>query len=199
MKERSFFKKNLLISMIFGIIVAIFGVVLLFQGAEFLSLVVFLYGLYSVYVGVKGLLFSSNLNELKKTKNVNLFSSLFSIVIGIIIIAYPYFTSSLAVNIVIYLLATQLLINGLGNLFSSFGLRNTSYDSTSRLVGGLINIGIAAVFFVFPNQVAQFFIKVVGIICIFYGMFHFLWSYKFRKVEKDIEKKDVEGEFEPMN
>jgi uncharacterized membrane protein HdeD (DUF308 family) len=199
MKEQSFLKKNLMISMIFGIIIAIFGIVLLFQGAEFFSLVVFLYGLISIFTGVKGLIFSSNLQEQKKTKNVNIFSSVFSIIIGIIIIAYPYFTSSLAINIIIYLLAAQLLISGLGNLFSSFGLKNTSYDSTSRLVNGLINIVIAAVFFIFPSQVAQFFLKVIGVICIFYGTFHFLWSYRIRKVEKEFAKKEVEGEFEKVD
>ncbi len=199
MKENSFFKKNLIISMVFGVIIAIFGIVLLFQSAEFLKFVVFLYGLYSVFVGVKGLLFASNLQDLKKTKNVNLFSSIFSIIIGIIIIAYPYFTSSLAVTVVIYLLALQLLINGLGNVFSSVGLRTTSYDSSSLFVTGLINIIIAVVFFIFPNQVAQFFLKVIGFICIFYGVGLFFWSFRLRKVEKDFEKKNIDGEFEKMN
>jgi len=199
MKENSFFKKNLIISMIFGVIIAIFGIVLLFQSAEFLNFVVFLYGLYSVFVGVKGLLFASNLQDLKKTKNVNLFSSVFSIIIGIIIIAYPYFTSSLAVTVVIYLLALQLLINGLGNVFSSVGLRTTSYDSSSLFITGLINIIIAVIFFIFPNQVAQFFLKVIGFICIFYGAGLFFWSFRLRKVEKDFEKKNIDGDFEKMN
>ncbi len=199
MKENSFFKKNLIISMIFGVIIAIFGIVLLFQSAEFLKFVVFLYGLYSVFVGVKGLLFASNLQDLKKTKNVNLFSSVFSIIIGIIIIAYPYFTSSLAVTVVIYLLALQLLINGLGNVFSSVGLRTTSYDSSSLFVTGLINIIIAVIFFIFPNQVAQFFLKVIGVICIFYGTGLFFWSFRLRKVEKDFAKKNIDGDFEKMN
>ena len=199
MKETSFFKRNLIISMIFGIAIAIFGIVLLFQSAEFLNFVVFVYGLYSVFVGVKGLLFATNLQDLKKTKTVNLFSSIFSIIIGIIIIAYRYFTSTLAVTVIIYLLAAQLLINGLGNIFSSVGLRSTSFDSTSLLISGLLNLAIAIIFFVFPNQVAQFFLKVIGFICIFYGIGHFFWSYRIRKVEKDFEKKNVEGDFEKLN
>ena len=104
--------------MIFGILVAIFGIVVLFQSAEFLSFVVFLYGLFSVFIGVKGLLFAMHLQELKATRTVNLASSIFSIVIGIIIIAYPYFSSQVAVTVVIYLLAAQLLINGLGNVLA---------------------------------------------------------------------------------
>ena len=199
MEKKSFLKSNLIISMIFGILVAIFGIVVLFQSAEFLSFVVFLYGLFSVFIGVKGLLFAMHLQELKATRTVNLASSIFSIVIGIIIIAYPYFSSQVAVTVVIYLLAAQLLINGLGNVFSSVALRSSSFDSTSRLISGLINIAIALVFFFFPSQVAQFFLKVIGTICIFYGMGHFFWSFRIRKVEKEFEKHNIEGEFEKFD
>jgi uncharacterized membrane protein HdeD (DUF308 family) len=199
MEKKGFFKRNLLISMIFGIIVAILGIFLLFQGLEIISFVVLLYGLYSIYVGVKGLLLASKLQEQRRTKNINLFSSIFSIIIGLIIIVYPYFTSTLAVTVIIYLLATQLLISGLGNILSSFGLKNTSFYSTSMLASGFINLAIAAVFFIFPNQVAQFFLKVIGIICIFYGIGLFLWSLRLKKVEKEFEKTNVEGDFEPMN
>ncbi|MDC7248605.1 MAG: DUF308 domain-containing protein [Sphaerochaetaceae bacterium] len=199
MEKQGFFKRNLIVSMIFGIIVAILGIFLLFQGLEIISFVVLLYGLYSIYIGVKGLLLASKLQEQRRTKNINLFSSIFSIIIGIIIIVYPYFTSTLAVTVVIYLLAAQLLISGLGNILSSFGLKNTSFYSSSMLASGLVNLVIAAVFFIFPSQVAQFFLKVIGIICIFYGIGLFLWSLRLKKVEKEFEKKNVEGDFEPMN
>jgi uncharacterized membrane protein HdeD (DUF308 family) len=199
MEKQGFFKRNLIVSMIFGIIVAILGIFLLFQGLEIISFVVLLYGLYSIYIGVKGLLLASKLQEQRRTKNISLFSSIFSIIIGIIIIVYPYFTSTLAVTVVIYLLAAQLLISGLGNILSSFGLKNTSFYSSSMLASGLVNLVIAAVFFIFPSQVAQFFLKVIGIICIFYGIGLFLWSLRLKKVEKEFEKKNVEGDFEPMN
>ncbi|MCY1151111.1 MAG: DUF308 domain-containing protein [Sphaerochaetaceae bacterium] len=199
MEKQGFFKRNLIVSMIFGIIVAILGIFLLFQGLEIISFVVLLYGLYSIYIGVKGLLLASKLQEQRRTKNINSFSSIFSIIIGIIIIVYPYFTSTLAVTVVIYLLAAQLLISGLGNILSSFGLKNTSFYSSSMLASGLVNLVIAAVFFIFPSQVAQFFLKVIGIICIFYGIGLFLWSLRLKKVEKEFEKKNVEGDFEPMN
>ncbi len=199
MEKTNFFKKNLIISMIFGIIVALFGIVLLFQGKELISYVVLLYGLFSIYNGVKGLVFASKIQTQRKTKNVNSFSSIFSILIGIIIIVYPYFTSTLAVNIIIYLLAIQLLISGLNNLFSSFGLRNTDFFSSSFLANGTINIIIALIFFLFPTQVAQFFLKIIGMICILYGLGHFFWSYRIRKVEKNFEEKNVEGEFEKLD
>lgn len=199
MKKTNFFKNNLILSMIFGIVVALVGVVLLFQGAEFISFAVLLYGLFSVYNGVKGLVFASKIQNQRKTKNVNSFSSILSILIGIIIIVYPYFTSTLAVNIIIYLLAIQLLISGLNNLFSSFGLRNTDFYSSSFLANGTLNIIIAVIFFLFPSQVAQFFLKVIGIISIFYGLGHFFWSYRIRKVEKNFEEKNVEGEFEKID
>ncbi|MGD1822692.1 MAG: DUF308 domain-containing protein [Pleomorphochaeta sp.] len=200
MKKVNFFKKNLFISMIFGILISIFGVVLLFQGEEFVSFVVLLYGIYSVYIGVRGLTLSTRLtaNE-RRTKNVTLFSSIFSIVIGIIIIIYPYFTTTLAVNVVVYLLAIQLLISGLNNLFSSIGLRNTNFYSSSYLAQGIINLAIAVIFFLFPGQVAQFFLSIFGILCILYGLIHFFWSYRIRKVEKDFEKTNIEGEFEKID
>ncbi|MGD1815436.1 MAG: DUF308 domain-containing protein [Pleomorphochaeta sp.] len=199
MKEKSFFKNNLILSMIFGIVIAIFGIILIVNGQGLLRYAVLVYGLYSVFVGVKGLIFATNLVELKRTKNVNLFSSIFSIIIGIIIIAAPYFISNLAVTIVVYLLALQLLINGLNNLFSFFGLKKTDFFSNSFLINGLINLLIAVIFFIFPNQVAQFFLRVFGVIFVFYGIGHFFWSFRLRKVEKDFEKTNVEGDFEKMN
>lgn len=199
MKKNNFFKNNLIISMIFGIIVAIFGIVILFQGVEFISFVILLYGLYSVYVGAKGLIFTSNIKDWKKTKNVNSFSSILSIIIGLIIIIYPYFASKLAVNIIVYLLAIQLLISGLNNLFRYVSLRNTDYFSSAFFINGVLNILIALIFFLFPSQVAQFFLRIVGVICIFYGLGHFLWSFRIRKVEKEFAKTNVEGEFEKVD
>ncbi len=199
MEKKGFFKRNLIISMVFGVIIAILGIFLLFQGLEIISFVVLLYGLYSIYIGVRGLLLVSKIQEQRHTKNINLFSSIFSIIIGIIIIVYPYFISKSITIVVIYLLATQLLISGLGNIFSSFGLKNTSFYSSSMLVSGFINLAIAAVFFIFPHQVVQFFLKVIGIICIFYGIGLFLWSLRLKKVEKEFEKQNIEGDFEPMN
>ncbi len=199
MKEKSFFKNNLILSMIFGIVIAIFGIILIVNGQGLLRYAVLVYGLYSVFIGVKGLIFATNLMELKRTKNVNLFSSIFSIIIGIIIIAAPYFISNLAVTIVVYLLALQLLISGLNNLFSFFGLKKTDFFSNSFLINGLINLLIAVIFFIFPNQVAQFFLRIFGVIFVFYGIGHFFWSLRLRKVEKDFEKTNVEGDFEKMN
>ena len=120
MKKVNFLKKNLIVSMIIGILVALFGIILMFQGTEFLSIVVLIYGLFSIYSGVRGFLIVSRLtvNE-KNTKNSTIFSSLISIIIGLIIIMSPYFASRITQVTIVYIIAVQLLFSGLNFLFSS--------------------------------------------------------------------------------
>lgn len=200
MKRVDFFKKNLIISMIIGILVALFGFLLMFQGSEFLSIVVLIYGIYSIYSGVRGLLIASRLTvKEKNTKNSNIFSSIISIVIGLIIILSPYFASTITQVTIVYIIAIQLLFSGLNYLFSSMSLRNTDYHNSAYFANGIFNTIFAIIFFVFPTQVAQFFLSIIGIICILYGLAQFFWSWRLRRVEKEFNKENVEAEFETVD
>ena len=200
MKKVNFLKKNLIVSMIIGILVALFGIILMFQGTEFLSIVVLIYGLFSIYSGVRGFLIVSRLtvNE-KNTKNSTIFSSLISIIIGLIIIMSPYFASRITQVTIVYIIAVQLLFSGLNFLFSSLSLRNTDFHSSSYFANGIFNTLLALIFFIFPTQVAQFFLSVIGIICIIYGLTQFLWSWRLKRVEKEFKKENIEGEFEKID
>ncbi len=200
MKKVNFLKKNLIVSMIIGILVALFGIILMFQGTEFLSIVVLIYGLFSIYSGVRGLLIASRLTvKEKNTKNSTIFSSIISILIGLIIIMSPYFASRITQVTIVYIIAVQLLFSGLNFLFSSLSLRNTDYHSSSYFANGIFNTILALIFFIFPTQVAQFFLSVIGIICIIYGLTQFFWSWRLRKVEKEFKKENIEGEFEKID
>jgi len=200
MKKVNFLKKNLIVSMIIGILVALFGIILMFQGTEFLSIVVLIYGLFSIYSGVRGFLIVSRLtvNE-KNTKNSTIFSSLISIIIGLIIIMSPYFASRITQVTIVYIIAVQLLFSGLNFLFSSLSLRNTDFHSSSYFANGIFNTLLALIFFIFPTQVAQFFLSVIGIICIIYGLTQFLWSWRLKRVENEFKKENIEGEFEKID
>jgi uncharacterized membrane protein HdeD (DUF308 family) len=198
--KTGFMKRNLLVTMIFAILLVALGVFIMIQGQSFLSIVLFLFGITAIVNGVKEFILVSNFSEFRPTRFTGIVSAITSIVIGVIIIAYPYFSQKLAITFVLYLFAAQLIISALSRLLSAFTIKRHKLEGfTLSIIPVAFNLVVATIFILFPTQVAQFFLKVVGVMVVLYGLGLFFWGFKMRSVEKQVKNEDIEGEAEILD
>lgn len=197
MAKTVFFKKNLIFSMIIGVLVALFGVFVMLQGDTFISIFLLLFGFASIVKGIKELIFLNNYTGHKSTQSVSIISSIISILIGVFVIYFHNESVEFVKSFVLYLLAAQLIISSISDLFVfSVLIKNKEIGASSRVIAALIKIVISLIFIFFPNQVVSFVFKLVGAVFVLYGLYLFFWSFFIRKTEKSFDSKTVESEAE---
>ncbi|MBK5200623.1 MAG: DUF308 domain-containing protein [Spirochaetaceae bacterium] len=193
--KTGFMKKNLLLTMIFAILLVVLGVFIMIQGQNFLKIVLILFGVVAIINGIKEFILVSRFSEFRATRFTGIISAVSSIAIGVIILVYPYFSQKIAITIVLYLFAAQLIISSLSRLISSFTIKKNNLEGFSlSLIPVAFNITVAFIFILFPTQVTEFFLKVVGVLFVLYGLGLFFWGFKMRSVEKQVQKEDIEGD-----
>lgn len=198
--KKGFLSKNFMFTMILATLVVAFGIFITFQSQSFLSILLILFGIASVINGVKELLLVAQFNEFKTTRIAGVISGIVSIVVGLVIIIYPFVSTQIATTIVLYLFAFQLIIAALSRLVSSLTAKRNKLEGFSlSIIPAVFNIVVALIFIIYPGQVTDFFVKIVGIITMFYGLGLFVWAFRMRKVEKDFSSKETEGETEELN
>lgn len=197
MSKKDFFKKNLILSMSLGALVILFGVFVMMQGETFLSLALFLFGIASIIKGIKELIILNNFAGHKSTQGVSIVSSIINIIIGVIVIYYHNGTVEFITSVILYLLAGQLLISSIADMFSFYVLiREKTVGAKSRIVVFVIKVIVSMIFIFYPMQVVSFIFKLIGALIIVYGLFLFFWSFSLRKAEKKFKEQTVEGESE---
>lgn len=198
--KTGFMKRNLLLTMIFAIILVALGIFIMVQSQSFLSIVLFLFGVVAIINGVKEFILVSRFSEYRPTRFTGIISAISSITIGVFILVYPYFSQKMAITIVLYLFAAQLIISSLSRIISALTIKKNNLEGFSlSLIPVVFNIVVALIFILFPSQVAQFFLKVVGSLVVLYGLGLFFWGFKMRSVEKQVKREDIEGDAEILD
>lgn len=198
--KNSFMKRNLLLTMIFSILIVALGLFIMIKGQSLLLVVIFLFGIVAIVNGVKELILVSRFSDFKSTRLTSMISAIISIIIGAFILVYPYFSQLMAMTIILYLFAAQLIISSLSRLISVFTIKKNKLEGYSLSILPVVsNILIAVIFILFPKQVTDFFLKFVGVLVTLFGLGLFFWSFKMRSVEKKLKKEEIEGEAEVLN
>lgn len=198
--KNSFMKRNLLLTMIFSILIVALGLFIMIKGQSLLLVVIFLFGIVAIVNGVKELILVSRFSDFKSTRLTSMISAIISIIIGAFILVYPYFSQLMAMTIILYLFAAQLIISSLSRLISVFTIKKNKLEGYSlSFLPVVSNILIAVIFILFPKQVTNFFLKFVGVLVTLFGLGLFFWSFKMRSVEKKLKKEEIEGEAEVLN
>lgn len=195
--KKGFFSKNFMFTMILAILMVVFGVYISIQSQGFLSVLLFLFGVVSVFNGIKEFILVSRFSDFKSTRIASIISGITSIVVGVFIIVYPFVSQKLVTTIILYLFALQLIITALSRVISTLTVKRNKLEGfTLSLIPAAFYIVVALLFLLFPAQVITFFVRIVGIIIISYGIGLFFWAFRMRKVEKEFANKELEGEAE---
>lgn len=195
--KKSLLSKNFIFTMIIAVLISALGVYITTQSQNFLSILLVLFGIVSVFNGIKEFLLISKFSDFQTSRIASIVSGITSIVIGVFIIIYPFISQKLVTTIILYLFALQLIISALSRIIGSLTVKRNKLEGFSlSLIPAAFNITVALIFILFPTQVTTFFVKIVGFLVIAYGLGLFFWAFRMRKVEKEFNEKEVQGDAE---
>lgn len=130
-----------------------------------------------------------------RNKGALIFKGLVNIAVGALVIALSLFTENFSTNILLYILAVQLLISAIISLVQAILLRKGNISVAPLLSEALFSVVLAVLFFAFPQQIGSLLLKLVGVVLLATGLAIFIWSIRIRKLTRQFNN-TIEGEGE---
>jgi uncharacterized membrane protein HdeD (DUF308 family) len=182
--EKSFLKRHLNIAMLTGVVIAALGLYMLFQGESFVEVLVTVLGVSMVLSGIYAIFSMRSYTWGKKSKALYLGKTLGSILIGALAVILPFTVANISWNILIYILAAQLVISAFVSLVNAIILRKGEISVSPILGEALFSLVFAILLFAFPRQIGSLILKVIGFVMLASGLGIVVWSTKIKKLSK---------------
>lgn len=188
-QTQGFLKKHSIITMIFGILLCIGGIVVLSNNSTMITI------LMAVALIISGLFTIQALFTFKFTsknwKWATLFKGIISIILGVVGIIY----SKESTKIIMYVMGAQMVVSGVIALIDACILKkDTGLPVGSVVSDGIFSLVVALVLFLFPTFVSSTLGIILGVILILVGLALFFWAFQIRKVDKAFETIETKGE-----
>lgn len=121
------------------------------------------------------------MNDLvKKIGRHMILQSIISIVLGVLLIAWPQITTMT----LIYLMGAYAAIAGLFDLINYYRNRHLTNFVDGDLIGGIFLLIIALIIFVFPRAVASVFTIIIGIMVLLSGIVNMVRALEAKKYDE---------------
>ncbi len=192
----TFMKKHLNTTAVLAVILAILGIYMVFQGESFITAFVALLGVGMVITGINSLV-NMRLYALgPRNRSALIIKGLVNIAVGVLVIILSLSTKNFSTHILLYILAVQLVVSALISIFQAFFLRKGNISVAPLVSESLFSLVLAVLFFVFPTQIGDLLLKLVGVVLLASGIAMFVWSMRVRKLTKQFGSSTIEGEAE---
>jgi uncharacterized membrane protein HdeD (DUF308 family) len=193
----TFMKRHLNTTAVLAAIISILGIYMMFQGESFAKAFVALLGLGMVITGINSLV-SMRIYALgPRNRSALIIKGLVNIGVGVLVIILSLSTKNFSTHLLLYILAVQLLISALISVFQAFFLRKGNISVAPLLSEALFSLVLAVLFFIFPTQIGDLLLKLVGVVLLASGVAMFVWSMRIRKLTRQFESTlTIEGKAE---
>jgi len=192
--QESFLKRHLMLSIVFGSLLMIFGIYLMFQQESFIRIFISILGLFLAGSGLFSL-FSLNRYQLgKRTKIATLVKALISLGLGVVAIIVPLSAANVSWTVLLYVIAAELIFSSIILFLDALLLRKSGIIISGMLSEGVFSLVVAILLFVFPQQIGSMLLKLVGAVLIASGLAMVLWAYRIRKINRQSSTQTIEAE-----
>lgn len=193
----SFMKRHITMSSIIAVVIALFGIFMMFQGDAFTKAFVVLIGVGIVVSGINSLLSLRVYSFGPRNKGALLIKALLSLAVGVLVIALSLSEKKFSTNLLLYILAAQLLFSAFVSAFQAFFLRKGNISVAPLLSEALFSLVLALLFTFFPSQIGSLLLKLVGVVLFSAGVAMFIWAKRMKHLTKDFNL-TLEGEVEEI-
>lgn len=192
----TFFKRHLFISMLFGSLLLLIGIFLMFQQDSFVRVFISLLGLFLVGSGVSSLLALKNYELGSRSKTATLIQALLSVVVGLVAVIVPLSTAAVSWTILLYIIAVELIFSAIISFFDALLLRKSSISVSGLLTEGVFSLFVAVLLFAFPEAIGTMLLKLIGAVLIALGLGMLIWSLRIRQINKQFSSTTIESKAE---
>ncbi|MFH1159761.1 MAG: DUF308 domain-containing protein [bacterium] len=183
-------KKNWWFLAVNGLILILFGSLLLFFTKPVIETLVFYFGLVILVGGIILLLTAIYYLIKDKRAGMILFESIISIAIGVIIMLFP--GDSLKVFLV--LVGVWSIIIGVVQLVVLMNVKDGMASKNLLLLNGLLTIGFGVLLFFDPFTMAATLVKIFGVLAIIFGILMIYFSLVLKSIKPAEEQSSAPTE-----
>jgi len=192
--QDSFLKRHLTLSILFGSLLMILGIYLMFQQESFVKIFISILGLFLAGSGLFTLFSLSGYKLGKRSKIATLVKALISLGLGITAVIVPLTAADVSWKVFLFVIAIELVFSAVILFLDALLLRKSGIVVTGMLSEGVFSLVVAILLFVFPEQIGSMLLKLVGVVLIACGLGMVLWAYRIRKINRQFTTKAIEVE-----
>lgn len=189
-------KGRWIIQLLIAIAIVALGIFIMVREDMFKQIFVIALGLVAIVTGITSLATMNRYSFGKFNQGTTLVKGVLGLIIGVLAVIMPLATGEAVWTIIIYLLAAQMLIAAIVMLTDSIAVRSAGFPAAPLVTEGLISLVLAVILFVFPRDVANLLVTILGITIIVVGVTLGLLAILFRNrgnatiegVEVEVEK-----------
>jgi len=174
-------QKNWWVIMINGLLAILFGALALFATETLMLSISIYFGLLILIGGVLLLFGAWDQQRKKKNFSLMLTEGLISVLLGILIMIFPGET----LKIFYIFIGIWALLLGLFKIYLAIVLRKMVEFRYLMILGGMLLFGIGLLLLLDPNYVAGVVLKIIGGIFIILGMLLVYFSFVVKKANKE--------------
>lgn len=192
--QDTFFKRHLMLATLFGSLLVVLGIYLMFQQESFVRIFISILGLFLVGSGVASLFALRTYTLGRRTKMATLIQALISIVLGLVAFFVPLSAANVSWTLLLTLIAIELIFSAIISFLDALLLRKSELPVSALLSEGVFSLVVAILLFVFPKQIGSMLLKLVGVVLIAMGLGMVLWSVRIRKINRQFSPTAIEAE-----
>lgn len=170
-----------ILQLLVAIIIVILGIFILVRQDLFKQILVIALGVAAIATGIGSLATMNRYSFGKFNHTSTLVKGVLGIIIGVLAVVMPLATGETVWTVIIYILAAQMLISGLVMLSDSIAVKSAGFPASPLVTEGILSLVLAIVLFVFPRNVADLLVTILGIIIIVVGLTVGLLAYFMHK------------------
>lgn len=188
-------KGRWIVQLVIAILVVIIGIFILARQDLFKQILVIALGVLALVTGIISLANMPKYSFGKFNHGTTLVKGVLGIVVGTLAIIMPLATGGAVWTTIIYILGAQLVLSAVVVFIDSIAVKSAGFPAAPLVTEGIVSLLFAVVLFLFPRDVANLLVTILGITVLIVGLTLALLAIIFRnRGGATVEAVDVEVE-----
>ncbi len=163
---------------IMGCVCILLGLVMLIVPKGFVTAAVIAIGIAAIVNGILNFVSVRKLVDDAAFRTAITIRAVLSIIAGLVAVFLPIFFAGTIWTIVVYILAAELIVSAIIELYGIWKLRGAGLPYGVYLTEAIVSILLAAVLFAIPAAIGLTLIRIIGARVIIAGAGEIIWSVK---------------------
>ena len=188
-------KGRWIVQLVIAILVVIIGIFILARQDLFKQILVITLGVLALVTGIISLATMPKYSFGQFNHGITLGKGVSGIVVGTLAIIMPLATGGAVWTTIIYILGAQLVLSAVVVFIDSIAVKSAGFPAAPLVTEGIVSLLFAVVLFLFPRDVANLLVTILGITVLIVGLTLALLAIIFRnRGGATVEAVDVEVE-----
>ena len=163
-------KGTWIVQLLVAIAVVPLGIFILIRQDLFKQVFIIALGLVAIITGITSLATMNRYSFGKFIHGSTVVKGVLGIIVGVLAVIMPIATGEAVWTVIIYILAAQMLIAAIVMIMDSVAVRSAGFPAAPLVVEGIVSLFFAIILFLFPRDIANLLVTILGVIVIVVGL-----------------------------